>query len=35
MKTGADPTDQGYTGGRLNPTYYDLYGLYIQKYVEA
>jgi glucosylceramidase len=35
MKTGADPTDQGYTGGRLNPTYYNLYGLYIQKYVEA
>jgi glucosylceramidase len=34
MKTGAMTTDP-YVGGALNPTYYELYSLYFQKYVQA
>jgi glucosylceramidase len=35
MKTGADPADGGYTNGRLNPQFYNLFGLYIARYVQA
>jgi glucosylceramidase len=35
MKTGADMTDGGYTGGTLMPSYYDLFGLYTSKFVQA